>query len=73
MNQTPHQERSAETLQNLDTIIQLYTPVEKQWIRDNVYIQMVKLGVWNIKNYMDAKADREKGGEGLVHTVTFDN
>jgi len=73
MLETPHQERSQNTLQNMDVLIQLYTKNEAEKIRATVARQMERLGMWQVQNYLEAKKDKKQGGEGIMHSVTFDN
>lgn len=73
LEQTYHQERSAKTLNNMDTLLQLYTRSEYEKIRRSVFNQMMQLGVWQIEQWQKAKEDKAKGGEGIMHSKVWEN
>jgi hypothetical protein len=68
-----HQERSADTFDRLKLKEDPFKRNEVKQVWDEIYVQMRNLGMWQILNYLDAKKDKKNGGEGLMHSVTFDN
>ena len=62
-----------DTFHNQDVQSQLYYPGEKMWIQHCLHKQVRSLGIWQVSNYIKALEDKAMGGQGMVHTVTFDN
>lgn len=42
-------------------------------VKDSILKQVRQLGIWQIQNWLKAKAEKERGGAGICHGVTFDN
>ena len=75
MNHTPHQERSAKTLEHQVTQELLYSPSPElsEKLRKLIHLQMQQLGMFNLTKYLAAKQDKRKGGEGMSHLKYYVN
>jgi hypothetical protein len=73
MNQTPHQERSTDAFQKLNLAVDPFKRREINIVRDTIYKQMQRLGMFNVTKWLAAKEDKKNGGQGMSHLKYYTN